>query len=185
MCQAWEAATAPAAASGIRVVLPRFGVVLAGSGGLLSRLATAFRFGLGGPLGSGEQFMSWIALDDLLGVLLQAIADDRLAGPVNAVAPQAVSNRAFAETLGRVLSRPAVLRAPAPALRLVAGDLADELILASQLARPARLEDVGFSFAFPALEDALRHELGRYDRHLGAKVPGPVSRAAVQPGYRH
>jgi uncharacterized protein (TIGR01777 family) len=185
VCQAWEEATAPAAASGIRVVLPRFGVVLAGSGGLLTRLATAFRFGLGGPLGSGEQFMSWIALDDLLGVLLQAIADDRLAGPVNAVAPQAVSNRSFAETLGRVLSRPAVLRAPAPALRLVAGELADELILASQLARPARLEDVGFSFALPALEDALRHELGRYDRHLGAEVPGPMSRAAVQPGYRH
>jgi uncharacterized protein (TIGR01777 family) len=185
VCRVWEEATAPAAASGIRVVLPRFGVVLAGSGGLLTRLAPPFQFGLGGPLGSGEQFMSWIALDDLLGVLLQAIADDRLAGPVNAVAPQAVSNHAFAETLGRVLHRPAVLRAPAPALRLVAGELADELILASQLARPARLEGVGFSFAFPALEDALRHELGRFAGRRGAEAPGPMSRAAVQPVHRH
>jgi uncharacterized protein (TIGR01777 family) len=185
VCQVWEEATAPAAASGIRVVLPRFGVVLAGSGGLLSRLAPPFRFGLGGPLGSGEQFMSWIALDDLLGVLLQAIADDRLTGPVNAVAPQAVSNRAFAVTLGRVLNRPAVLQAPVPALRLVAGELVDELILASQLARPTCLEDIGFSFAFPTLEDALRHELGRYGGNRVAEVPGPLSRAAVQPGHRH
>ena len=185
VCQAWEGATAPAADSGIRVVLPRLGVVLAGSGGLLTRLAPLFRFGLGGPLGSGEQFMSWIALDDLLGMLLQAIADDRLAGPVNAVAPQAVSNRAFAETLGRVLSRPAVLRAPASALKLVAGELADELLLASQLAQPTHLEDVGFSFAFPTLEDALRHELGRYHGNRGAEVPGPLSRAAVQPSHRH
>src|SRR5919107_3974270 len=127
VCRAWEEATAPAAASGIRVVLPRFGVVLSGSGGLLARMIPPFRFGFGGPLGSGEQFMSWIALDDLLGVLLRAIADDRLGGPVNAVTPHAVSNRVFAETLGRILHRPAVLRTPARALRLVAGELADEL----------------------------------------------------------
>jgi uncharacterized protein (TIGR01777 family) len=184
VCRDWEEATAPASASGIRVVLPRFGVVLSGGGGLLSRLIPVFRFGLGGPLGNGEQFMSWIALDDLLGVLLQAIADDRLAGPVNAVAPQALSNRAVAETLGRVLGRPAVLRAPALALRLAAGELADELLLASQLARPARLEDVGFSFAFPTLEEALRHELGRYPGDRGAEVPGPLSHAAVQPSHR-
>src|SRR5215203_6989787 len=127
--------------------------------------------------------MSWIALDDLLGMLLQAIADNRLAGSVNAVAPQAVSNRAFAETLGRVLHRPAVLRAPAPALRLVAGELADELLLASQLARPARLEDVGFSFALPTLEDALRQELGRYDGDRGAALPATSLRSTVQPGH--
>jgi uncharacterized protein len=183
VCRAWEEATAPAAASGIRVVLPRFGVVLAGSGGLLAKMVPLFRFGLGGPLGSGEQFMSWIALDDLLGVLLQAIADDRLVGPVNAVAPHAVTNHAFADTLGRVLGRPAVLRAPAPALRLAAGDLADELLLASQLARPARLEEVGFSFAFPALKDALRHELGRIDDDRGAEIPASSLRSAAQPGH--
>ena len=184
VCQAWEEATAPAAASGIRVVLPRFGVVLSGSGGLLTRLAPAFRFGLGGPLGSGEQYMSWISLDDLLGVLLQAIADDCLAGPVNAVAPHAVSNREFAETLSRVLRRPAALQVPAPALRLVGGGLADELLLASQLARPTRLEDVGFSFAFPTLEDALRHELGQYGGSRGTEVRGLLSRATVQPSHR-
>jgi uncharacterized protein len=183
VCRAWEEATAPAATSGIRVVLPRFGVVLAGSGGLLTRLVPPFRFGLGGPLGSGEQFMSWIALDDLLGILLQAIADDRLVGPVNAVAPHAVTNHAFAGTLGRVLGRPAVLRAPAPALRLAAGELADELLLASQLARPTRLEDVGFSFTFPTLEDALRQELGRYDGDRGAALPATSLRSTVQPGH--
>jgi uncharacterized protein len=183
VCRAWEEATAPAAASGIRVVLPRFGVVLSGRGGLLARLLPPFRFGVGGPLGSGEQFLSWIALDDLLGVLLRAIADDRLAGPVNAVAPHAVSNRVFAETLGRVLSRPTVLRTPARALRLVAGELADELLLASQLARPARLEEVSFSFAFPTLEDALRHELGRSGGNRGAEIPATSLRSAVQPGH--
>jgi uncharacterized protein (TIGR01777 family) len=184
VCRSWEQATAPASEAGIRVVLPRLGVVMAGRGGLLARMAPAFRFGLGGPLGNGEQFMSWIALDDLLGVLLQAIADDRLAGPVNAVAPQAVTNRAFAETLGRVLGRPAMLRAPALALRLAGGELADELILASQLARPARLEEAGYAFAFPALEDALRHELGRFGEYRSAEVPGPLPRAAIQPGHR-
>jgi uncharacterized protein (TIGR01777 family) len=183
VCRAWEEAAAPAVASGIRVVLPRFGVVLSGRGGLLTRLVPPFRFGAGGPLGSGEQFMSWIALDDLLGILLQAIADDRLAGPVNAVAPHAVSNYVFAETLGRVLGRPAVLRTPALALRLVAGELADELILASQRARPARLEEVGFAFAFPALEDALRQELGRYGGDRVAEIPASSLRSAVQPGH--
>jgi uncharacterized protein (TIGR01777 family) len=183
VCRAWEEATAPAAASGIRVVLPRFGVVLAGRGGLLARMTPAFRFGLGGPLGSGEQFMSWIALDDLLGVLLQAIADDRLVGPVNAVAPHAVTNQDFAATLGRVLGRPAILRAPAAALRLAAGELADELLLASQLACPARLEDVGFSFAFPALEDTLRQELGRYGGYRGAELTASSLPSAVQPSH--
>jgi uncharacterized protein (TIGR01777 family) len=183
VCQAWEEATAPAAAAGIRVVLPRFGVVLAASGGLLARMVPAFRLGLGGPLGSGEQFMSWIALDDLLGVLLYSVADDRLAGPVNAVAPRAVTNREFAATLGRVLGRPAVLRVPAPALRLALGEMADELLLVSQLARPDRLAAVDFPFAFPTLDDALRFELGRFDGARHAEVPGPSSRSAMQPGH--
>jgi uncharacterized protein (TIGR01777 family) len=184
VCRAWEGATAPAAAAGVRVVLPRFGVVLSGDGGLLTRMVPPFRLGLGGPLGSGEQFMSWIALDDLLGILLQAIADERLAGPVNAVSPHAVTNQAFMETLGGVLGRPARLRAPAPALRLAAGELADELLLASQRARPARLEETGFTFAFPTLEDALRHELGRYDGERVAGISSPLTPAAVQPGHR-
>jgi uncharacterized protein (TIGR01777 family) len=181
--RAWEDATDPAAASGIRVVTPRFGVVLAGSGGLLARLTPIYRLGLGGPLGSGQQFMSWIALDDVLGVLLRAVADERLAGPINTVAPQAVTNRAFGETLGRVLGRPAVLPAPAAALRLAAGELADELLLVSQRAQPERLESVGYSFAFPALEDALRYELGRFDEPRGATMPGEATHSMVQPGH--
>lgn len=180
VCRAWEAAAAPAAAAGVRVVRPRFGVVLDGGGGLLARMAPAFRLGLGGPLGGGEQGLSWIAMDDLLGILLQAVADERLSGPVNAVAPHAVTNRAFGETLGHVLGRPALLPAPAAALRLALGEMADELLLASQWARPTRLEEAGFSYAFPTLEEALRHELGRCGR--GAAVPKPTTRAVSQPG---
>jgi len=161
VCRAWEAATAPAMSAGIRVVSPRFGVILAGNGGLLTRVTNLFRLGLGGRLGDGEQYFSWIALDDLLYVIHRAITDASLNGPINAVAPQPVTNREFTATLGRVLGRPAVLPAPERALRLVFGEMADELLLTSQRTTPARLIDSGFDFAFPTLEDALRHELGR------------------------
>jgi uncharacterized protein len=185
VCRAWEEAAAPAAAAGIRVVHPRFAVVLAGNGGFLDRLARIFRFGLGGPLGNGEQVLSWIALDDLLSVILETITNDALAGPVNAVAPHTVTNRAFSETLGRVLGRPALLRTPAKALKLVAGDMADELLMANQMAQPTRLEEVGFPFAFPALEEALRHELGRYDGHRGAGHLESPKDAGMNPGEGH
>lgn len=180
VCRAWEEATAPAAAAGVRVVQVRLGVVLAANGGLLARVARLFRFGLGGRLGSGEQYMSWIALDDLLGVLLRAIADEGLAGPVNATAPNPVTNRAFTEMLGRVLRRPTPLPAPAMALRLAAGELADELLLVSQRAVPERLAAAGFRFSFPSLEDALRHELGRHGGHRSAdlaQIPVPSARS--------
>lgn len=161
VCAGWEAAASPASDAGIRVVHPRFGIVLGGSGGMLAQLAPVFRLGLGTPLGSGQQWMSWIALDDLLGIVLHAVSDDQVAGPLNAVAPEAVTNAEFTETLAGVLHRPVLFRAPAPALRLVAGELADALLLASQRARPARLEEQPFRFEFPTLDDALRHELGR------------------------
>jgi uncharacterized protein (TIGR01777 family) len=138
-------------------------VVLAAEGGLLPFISRVFQLGGGGPLGSGEQYMSWIALDDLVGVLLHAVTDESLKGPVNAVAPEPVTNREFSSALARVLHRPSLVRTPAAAVRLAGGELADELILASQRALPAKLSDQGFQFAFPALEDALRHELGRYD----------------------
>jgi uncharacterized protein (TIGR01777 family) len=185
VCRAWEDAALPAADAGIRVVHPRIAVVLAGDGGLLARVGRPFKLGVGGPLGSGDQVMSWIARDDLLGVILQAIADDRLRGPVNAAAPNPVSNRAFAQTLGRVLDRPAVLRAPATALRLVAGDLADELLLASQSVRPARLEEAGFRFAFPTLDDAIRHELGRYEGTRDADSPVASARPSLRSERGH
>ena len=163
VCKGWEAAAEPASAAGIRVVNPRFGVVLAAEGGLLPLVSRVFQLGAGGPLGSGEQYMSWIALDDLVGVLLHAVSDESLKGPLNAVAPEPVTNKEFSSTLAQVLHRPSFVRTPAAAVRLAGGELADELILASQRALPAKLSDQGFQFAFPALEEALRHELGRYD----------------------
>jgi uncharacterized protein (TIGR01777 family) len=182
VCGEWEAATVAAKAAGIRVVLPRFGIVLSGSGGILAKVAPLFRLGLGGPLGNGNQFMSWIALDDLLGVLLLAIADERLRGPVNAVAPQAPTNRVFTETLSRVLGRLAVVPAPAIALRLMLGELADELLLVSQRVRPTRLEEVGFNFAFPSLDEALRFELGRFVRS-GSSESAVGSLTTIWPGH--
>jgi uncharacterized protein (TIGR01777 family) len=161
VCREWEAAALPATSAGIRVVWPRFGIVLAGNGGLLDRVTPLFRLGLGGRLGDGKQYLSWIALDDLLYVIHRAIVDRLLSGPINAVAPNPVTNRDFTATLARVLGRPAVLPAPASALRLALGGMADELLLTSQRALPARLTEVGFQFAFPVLEDALRQELGR------------------------
>lgn len=177
VCVEWEAAASPAAAAGIRVVHPRFGIVLSGSGGVLKQILPVFKLGTGGVLGNGDQFFSWIALDDLLAVLLQSIADSRLAGPVNAVAPQDVTNSEFTHTLGKVLHRPTVLPAPAPALRLALGEMADELLFASQRVQPGRLEATGFRFAFPNLEEALRHETGR---HGGAFAPAPFEPVATR-----
>jgi uncharacterized protein (TIGR01777 family) len=181
VCREWEAAAEPAARAGIRVVHPRFGVVLSGNGGMLALLARLFRLGLGGPAGNGRQFMSWIALDDLLGALLEAILNETLTGPVNAVAPEPVTNREFSKTLGRVLHRPAVMPAPAPMLQFALGGLANELLLASQRVRPAQLDAARFSFAFPTIESALRHELGRPAR-AQASVPASAFRAAAEPG---
>jgi uncharacterized protein (TIGR01777 family) len=161
VCRAWEESTAPAEATGIRVVRPRTAIVLAGDGGMLGRLVPLFRLGLGARLGDGEQYMSWIALEDLLGIILQTITDDDLRGSINASSPIPVTNRELSATLGRVLGRPVLTAAPAFALRLAAGELADDLLLVSQRAQPERLQAAGFRFAFPSLEDALRHELGR------------------------
>lgn len=177
VCESWESAALPAARAGIRVVHPRFGLVLAGEGGLLPILAKVFQTGVGGPLGNGKQFMSWIGLDDLVGILLEAIVNDGLDGPVNAVAPHPVSNRTFSKTLAAVLRRPALFPTPAPLMRLAAGQLADELILASQRAVPERLEEAGFRFAFPTLEQTLRHELGRWGGEAFA-FAAPARRAA-------
>jgi uncharacterized protein (TIGR01777 family) len=161
VCREWEAAAEPAARHGIRVVHLRIGLVLSRAGGALASLLTPFRLGAGGPVGSGAQYWSWITLDDLLGAILHALTTEALAGPVNAVAPNPVSNREFAKTLGRVLRRPALLRLPAFAARLVLGEMADALLLASARVVPARLQATGYAFRAPTLEGALRHELGR------------------------
>lgn len=161
VCREWEAATAAAAAQGIRVVRLRIGIVLDARGGVLARLLPPFRLGLGGPVGSGRQWVSWISIDDLLGVILHALATDILDGPVNAVAPEPVTNRDLSRTLGRVLARPALLPLPAGPLRLALGEMADETVLSSARVTPARLVATGYTYRDPSLEGALLHQLGR------------------------
>ena len=161
VCQAWEAAAAPARERGVRVVHLRIGVVLSASGGALTQMLPPFRFGVGGVLGSGRQFMSWIVLDDLLGVVLHALTDESLSGPVNAVAPHPVTNREFTKTLGHVLRRPTIFQIPAFGVRALFGEMADALLLASTRVEPATLRASTFTFIYPRLEDALRHTLGR------------------------
>jgi uncharacterized protein len=161
VCRAWEAATEPAQQRGIRVVRLRFGVVLSAAGGALAKMLPPFRFGLGGVLGSGRQYMSWIALDDAVAAIHHALVTDSLQGPTNAVAPQAVTNEEFTRTLGKVLGRPTLLPMPAFAARLMFGEMADELLLASTRVQPAKLQASGYSFRYPDLEGAFRHVLGR------------------------
>jgi uncharacterized protein len=159
--RAWEDATEPAVAAGIRVVHPRFGVVLSPAGGALRLMLPAFLAGLGGRLGSGRQWMPWLSIDDAVGIIHHAIADRSLAGPLNAVAPEPVTNRELTGTLAHVLHRPAVASVPAPALRLALGELADAALLASARVLPSRLEAAGYRFRHPTLEAGLRHLLGR------------------------
>jgi uncharacterized protein len=161
LCADWEHATAPASAAGIRVVTMRNGVVMSARGGALTSMVRPFRLGLGGRFGSGEQYVSWIAVDDLLGAIYQSLHDERLSGPINTVAPNPVTNAELTQTLGRVLRRPTVLPVPAIAVRAGLGGLGDELLLTSVRAVPRALEAVGFRFDFPTLEDALRFQLGR------------------------
>jgi uncharacterized protein (TIGR01777 family) len=157
----WEAATAPAADAGIRVVHLRFGIVLAREGGALPRMVRPFRLGAGGPIGNGRQWMSWIALADAVGAVLEVLGNQGASGPVNAVAPQPLRNADFAAGLGAALHRPALIPAPAFALRLLFGEMADAALLASQRVKPARLGALGFRFRYPTLAEALRAILGR------------------------
>jgi uncharacterized protein (TIGR01777 family) len=164
-CLAWEAAAAEAAACGIRVVSARFGIVLSPKGGALAKMLPLFRLGLGGPLGNGREWMSWISLEDTARALIflgQSAIDDPSAPPVetvNVVAPSPVRNVDFTRQLGRALHRPAILPAPAFALRLAFGEMADQALLASTRVAPARLQQKGFQFHHPTLAEALRHEL--------------------------
>jgi uncharacterized protein len=157
----WEAATRPAAEAGIRVVNLRFGIVLSPRGGALGQMLTPFRLGVGGPLGSGRQYMSWISIDDVVGAIQHALVAARLSGPVNTTAPEPVTNRVFSRTLGRVLRRPALLPVPPVALRLLFGQFADEGLLWGQRVLPERLLESGYPFRHRSLEAALRHVLGR------------------------
>lgn len=159
VCREWEAATEPAVMRGIRVVHPRIGMVLTTKGGALARMLPAFRLGIGGRIGSGRQFMSWVAVEDLAGIIDYVIHNGSLHGPVNAVSPNPVTNLDFSIMLARVLSKPALLALPAFAARIAFGEMADALLLASTRVLPARLKESGYRFQFPELEGALRHAL--------------------------
>jgi hypothetical protein len=159
LCAAWEGAADPARAAGVRVVHPRIGLILSASGGALAKMLPPFRLGLGGRLGTGHQWTSWIAIEDVVAGLRHAIAHEGLDGPVNYAAPDAVRNVEFTRTLATVLHRPAILPAPAPLLRMVFGEMADLTLLASLRVSPARLVESGFVFRFPELGGALEHLL--------------------------
>jgi uncharacterized protein (TIGR01777 family) len=156
VCEAWEAAAQPASESGIRTVLARTGIVLSRSGGALGRQLPLFRLGLGGRLGQGKQWMSWISLDDEVAGLLRCLDDATLSGPINLVSPSPVTNAGFTKTLGRALHRPTALVVPPVALKVALGaELVDEALLASQRILPSALEHAGFTFGTPELDAAL------------------------------
>jgi uncharacterized protein (TIGR01777 family) len=158
---AWEAATEPAERAGIRVARTRFGIILTPAGGALPEMMRPFLLGLGGRLGTGAQYMSWIGVDDVIGAIYHALMIESLDGPVNVTAPTPVTNAEFSTTLARVLRRPALFPVPPAALRLVVGEMADELLLASARVIPERLRESGYRFRFTDLEETLRHVLGR------------------------
>jgi uncharacterized protein len=151
----WEAASARAADLGARVVILRFGVILAKQGGALPRMALPFRLGIGGRIGSGRQWMSWVALEDIVGIIRFALETNLLSGPANAVSPNPAHNAQFTRALGHVLHRPTILPVPRFALRLVLGEMADSLLLSSQKVYPTRLQRLGYHFVHPDLEPAL------------------------------
>jgi len=160
LCRDWEAEAARANEHGVRTTSVRTGVVLGLGGGALSKLLLPFKLGIGGPIGAGRQFMSWVHLDDLVGLFLHAIDDERLAGPVNATAPGVVSNADFSRALGRALHRPALLPLPPLALRLALGEVS-EVLTGSQNCSAQKAQDAGFEYRFPTIDAALADLLGR------------------------
>ncbi|HVF66511.1 MAG TPA: TIGR01777 family oxidoreductase [Pyrinomonadaceae bacterium] len=161
VCREWEKGTLAASQAGVRVVHLRIGVVFSGEGGALPKMLTPFKLGVGGKLGSGRQYMSWITLEDLVRVIRRAMEDEHMRGPVNAVAPGAVTNEEFTKALGRVLGRPTLFAVPAFAARLAFGEVADELLLSSARVEPARLKEAGFDFKHADVEAALRSVLNK------------------------
>jgi uncharacterized protein (TIGR01777 family) len=160
VAQGWEAAADPARAAGVRVVHPRFGLVLSPAGGALGKLLIPFRLGLGGRVGSGDQWMSWISIDDAVDAAVHVLLSESFSGPVNFVAPEPVRNRDFSEILARVLSRPAFLPVPAVAIRLALGEMATGTLLTSIRVLPKRLTASGYRFTHLDLGTALRDLLG-------------------------
>jgi uncharacterized protein (TIGR01777 family) len=160
VCQEWEDATEPAAKRGIRVVEVRFGKVHYTKGGVLARLLTPIKWGVGGVVGSGKQYMSWIHIDDLVAAIQHIIVNENISGPVNVVSPEAVTNREFTKTLGQVLHRPTIIPLPASIARFALGEMADELLLSSTRVSPDVLSSTNFSFSFPELKEAIQNLVG-------------------------
>jgi len=160
VCREWEAATGAAQERGVRVIMMRFGMILSERGGALTKMMPPFKMGVGGRIGSGQQFISWVALDDVVGAIIYAIGTESLTGPINTVAPNPVTNEEFTRVLGRVLSRPTIFPLPAFAARLAFGEMADELLLSSARVEPRRLLESGYRFRYADLESALRSMLG-------------------------
>lgn len=156
VCQAWEASAKPAEDAGIRVVKLRTGVVLSKKGGALKKMLTPFRLGAGGVIGDGRQYLSWITLADMVSAYLFALENENLSGPVNAVSPNPVTNKEFTKALGRALFRPTLFPLPASTARMLFGEMAEELLLASTRAKPGALERAGFTFSHPEIREALK-----------------------------
>ena len=161
VCRVWEKAADPAREAGIRVVHTRFGIVLTPKGGALGTTLPIFKLGGGGRIGSGRQYWSWVALDDVVGSIIHALENDSVEGPINVGSPNPLTNAEYTKVLGKVLNRPTVFPLPAPAARLMLGEIADELLLASARMEPAKLEETRYEFRYPELEDALRHLLNK------------------------
>jgi uncharacterized protein (TIGR01777 family) len=161
VCRAWEEAAEPVRGAGVRLVHPRFGLIVSASGGAFAAMMPAFKAGLGARIGGGDQYWAWVELDDVLAALEWIMHDEELEGAVNVTAPDPLTNREVTKTLGRVLHRPAVLAAPGFLVRRPTLGMGEQMLLASQRAMPAKLNERGFRFAFPKLEGALRYELGK------------------------
>lgn len=158
VCREWEDAVAPITAqTGMRVILLRFGMVLSTKGGGLPKMLLPFKVGLGGVIGSGKQYMSWILLEELIDIISYVIKENSLTGPINVVTPHSVTNAEFTKTLGQILQRPTFLPLPSFAARLAFGEMADELLLNSTRVKPQRLMESGYQFRYPILERALKH----------------------------
>jgi uncharacterized protein (TIGR01777 family) len=156
VCREWEMACEPAIKAGVRVVNLRFGPILAREGGMMAKLLTPFKMGMGGKVGSGKQYISWVALEDAVNAIRLAVNDQSIRGPLNIVSPNPVTNEEFTRTLGHVLNRPTALAVPAFAARLAFGEMADEMLLSSQKVLPKKLTAAGFQFQYPELEAALK-----------------------------
>jgi len=160
VCREWEAAADAARDKGIRVVHTRFGMILSPEGGALKKMLLPFKLCAGGVVGGGKQYWSWVGIDDVIAAILHAVSTDGVQGPINAVSPNPVTNREFTKVLGRVLGRPTIFPMPGFLARLALGEMADSLLLPSAYVLPKRLQETGFEFRNPDLEDCLRHLLG-------------------------